>query len=366
MTDNWVRRGKRLPSPRMPVGKIVLAAPPRLDENVGPPAALRTSLLAVMGLALVMAAIVLLAGIPDTARLFVALAIFVLLAAVVTAGWFVPWTRRRLGRGSRRLTARRAQYLRYITQLQEELRGVAQAQRHGLVWRHPEPEDLIDLIDERTRLWERRPGDADFLVARIGTGKQSLAVELVPPRTLPVEYLDPGTSMALRDLVERNSVVPDLPVAIALTSFKRIALCGELEVAQGLARSILCQVMVFHGPDDVLIDGSTAIRSRINWRWLEWLPHARRGADRFTIRVFDGGPEPPLTESGTSIWIANASELPQPQHRDGIVLECGPNRLDAKAEEFSTYIGLPDYLSAREAHRAARRLSVLRLADEVP
>ncbi len=63
-------------------------------------------------------------------------------------------------------------------------------------------------------------------MVRIGLGPQEIATPLVPPQTRPVDELEPLCAVALRKFVATYSVVPDLPVAIALRDFAHVYLRG--------------------------------------------------------------------------------------------------------------------------------------------
>ena len=100
----------------------------------------------------------------------------------------------------------RADYLRYLAQMRRRARTAAEQRRQPGVdpprpgrARRPSPAD--------PRIWERRPGDADFAHVRVGRGAQRLATALVPPQTGPVEDLEPVTTVALRRFVRTHSVV---------------------------------------------------------------------------------------------------------------------------------------------------------------
>src|SRR5438552_1041817 len=124
------------------------------------------------------------------------------------------------------------------------------------------------------RLWERRPGDGDFGVVRIGLGPQTLATPLVPPVTPPVDDLEPMTAGALRRFLDTYSVVPGLPVAVSLRGFARLHLRGPEEATRALMRAMIAQLTVFHAPDDLLVAACVAPGRRPEWDYLKWLPHA--------------------------------------------------------------------------------------------
>jgi S-DNA-T family DNA segregation ATPase FtsK/SpoIIIE len=124
------------------------------------------------------------------------------------------------------------------------------------------------------RLWERRRVDRDFAVVRVGLGPQEIATPLVPPQTRPVDELEPLCAVALRRFVSTYSVVPDLPIAIALRDFAHVYFRGPDDRRRALVRALLAQLATFHAPDDLLIGVCVSDSARHHWDWAKWLPHA--------------------------------------------------------------------------------------------
>jgi len=173
------------------------------------------------------------------------------------------------------LLAARRDYLRYLAGQRTRVRKVIVDQRDALSHRHPEPQVLWAQA-LGPRVWERRPTDGDFGVVRIGVGVQSLATPLVAPVIDPTMDLEPVTAGALRRFLDRYSVVPDLPISLALRAFSRVSLVegGDAARARALARAMLAQLTTFHAPDDLAVAVLVAPARRREWDWVKWLPHA--------------------------------------------------------------------------------------------
>ena len=114
---------------------------------------------------------------------------------------------------------------------------------------------------------------------RIGRGPQALATPVVPPQTRPLDELEPLCASALRRFVLTYSVVPELPVAMAVNGFGRVHVLGPPERRRSLARAVVAQLAVHHSPDDLLVavglvaiatpfDGSSRARLVPWWRSL--------------------------------------------------------------------------------------------------
>ncbi len=183
------------------------------------------------------------------------------------------------------LQARR-DYLRYLSGVRRRVHAAIADQRAALAHRHPDP-DTLWAEAMGGRVWERRVADGDFGVVRVGLGPQSLATPLISPTMDPTADLEPVTAGALRRFLDTYSVVPGLPVAVAVRAFSRIVVTTAptpasgpdqssdgMPAARGLARAVLAQLVTFHAPDDLLVAACVGPEQRREWDWLKWLPHA--------------------------------------------------------------------------------------------
>ncbi|GGG14219.1 putative FtsK/SpoIIIE family protein [Rhodococcoides trifolii] len=175
------------------------------------------------------------------------------------------------GTRSAEIDESRKDYLAYLDRLRAEVSDTACAQRKALEWAHPAPAGLWTMAGSN-RMWERRTTDQDFAHVRVGTGSQRLATRLVAPETGPVDLLEPVAAVSLRSFVRTHSIVPDLPTAVSLRGFAAVGFDGDREQVRSLVRSIVMQLCVFHGPDDLLVAIVTG-RDEEEWDWAKWLPH---------------------------------------------------------------------------------------------
>jgi S-DNA-T family DNA segregation ATPase FtsK/SpoIIIE len=203
------------------------------------------------------------------------------------------------GQTKQQMVEARRQYMRRLSQQRAKVRTTIRQQREALYYRHPDPDTLWSTVAS-ARLWERRRSDADFGVVRIGLGPQEILTPLIPPQTRPVDELEPLCALALRRFVTTYSIVPDLPVAMALRDFSHVYVrsvpvnpghvhtgqiragapprqapeAGANERARGLVRAILAQLATFHAPEDTVVACCVADPDRPHWEWAKWLPHA--------------------------------------------------------------------------------------------
>jgi len=177
----------------------------------------------------------------------------------------------------------RRDYLRYLSQMRQQVRRTQQQQYTAQMWSHPDPAHLWAIVTSGQRLWERRPTDPDFAQVRIGTGSQRLATPLVAPETAPVDELEPICADALRRFITVQGMLDKLPMAVPLRSFWHVLVSatgdGTPDDARGHARALLAQLVAFHAPDEVRVCVLAAENRRQHWEWVKWLPHAQHPKD---------------------------------------------------------------------------------------
>lgn len=263
-----MRRPARQERPQVPEKELVLQAPPELpkpeDGNVW-----MTALPALSGLGSVLYMLTMGRG----AIGYVVGTMFLVSCLAMVIGSVV----RQRGAGKSQARNDRREYLRYLERTRTDVRRTAEAQRTALEWDAPAPGILWSVAAGR-RLWERRAVDPDFGVVRIGTGPRYLATPLVPGESAPVEDLDPLSSVALKRFVDTHSVVPALPVQLALRRFAAVHVTesgGEDgERARALVRAVLAHAVTFHSPKDLRVVVCAPDIEGERWGWVKWLPHA--------------------------------------------------------------------------------------------
>jgi DNA segregation ATPase FtsK/SpoIIIE, S-DNA-T family len=134
---------------------------------------------------------------------------------------------------------------------------------------HPDPAAaLLTAIGPRRRLWERRRGDDDALVVRLGLADRPARVRL--DRTGRA-----GTDS--RSALDAP-VVHEVPVTVSLREVGVLGVAGPPAEARRTARWLVAQAAVLTSPRDLSVVVLTDEQAAADWSWLRWLPHARPGA----------------------------------------------------------------------------------------
>ncbi len=314
MTTRARRRAPRTAPPRLPGGELALEPPPEPAKPI--PAGLGQKLLPAAMLLGSVGFVVVMGVNNPTSWLFGGM--FALSTVGMMAGG--------MGRGGAdraETDENRRDYLRYLAQVRRRIRGVAAAQRASLEWTHPDPSALLGLVDGE-RLWERRDSDPDFGQVRIGRGRQRLATRLVAPQTGPLDELEPVCAWSLRRLIRAHSVVPDLPVAVALSGdVRRVCLQptgGDRDgsTTRAAARAMIAQYATWHSPAEARLMVIAGERSWPAWDWVKWLPHAAHAS--LTDEI---GPLRMVTSRAGEVtdWLAAAAAPPATPPRVLVVVD---------------------------------------------
>ena len=318
--DAAFHRPPRAFPPPVPADQITIAPPPTLTERMGE--GWMTALFPVIGsLGLFAFALVY----KNTLFLYIACAM-VALSLLFAVG--LRWSQRRSGRKTARKQRRR--YREYLASQESRLEHIARLQLASALRRHPDPQRLPAIGARRDHLWERRPGDADFLSVRAGRGAvRHAARPHVDLGHNPLAEYEPALLDEVRDSVDIWGTVADVPVAVALRAAPVLAVVGPQERAAACVRAMLVQLATWHAPSDLRLAVAHLGRAE-QWDWCKWLPHVRTettGGDGLLlprIAVADG-------EAALSALLDEhvAPRLDQLRTLASVTARSGPAEIDA-------------------------------------
>ncbi|MBS1905224.1 MAG: type VII secretion protein EccC, partial [Actinobacteria bacterium] len=257
--------GPRLAPPRVPSGKLTVQAPPELQPTDGGSNML-TSLLPMLG-SIGAVVMVSMNNSGPGGFLIGGMVLVSSLGFVLVNGW-----RQRSQKQSATLAARR-EYLAYLTDLRASIRVAAHQQRRAANWQLPAPSALPYVAEERTRVAERGPADADFLSVRVGLSDQPLCITLEAPELPPLAQLDPVSASAAHRFMLAHSTQTRLPLGVSLRDYARVEITGDETEARGMARAMLLHVATMHDPENVQIVVAADQAALPQWEWAKWLPH---------------------------------------------------------------------------------------------
>ncbi|MDO4898077.1 MAG: FtsK/SpoIIIE domain-containing protein [Rothia sp. (in: high G+C Gram-positive bacteria)] len=132
-----------------------------------------------------------------------------------------------------------------------------------------------------TQLWQRRPGAADFLLTRIGTGRYPWRPKLTQASSKQLE----DEVQASYDAFEINNA----PLIANLNNGGVIGIVGHREGSLALARSLAIQVATHVGPADLTMGFFCDQGKEQEWSWASWLPHTRQAGSPHKGRWMSAG-----------------------------------------------------------------------------
>ncbi len=267
-------------SDRGPRATMVLNRPPRTRSPVRAervvlplaPAAAHATPFAVASVVLplvISAALVVISGNWAFAMLT---ALSPLLAA--TTWWTSRRSARRVSRGERR---------RFATELDRFSAALDRARASHDAELAQRSVGLAELVRRVQRvsptLWERRLDHPDAARVLLGGALQPWHAPAVIDGWTDSRCVDP----ALLARVEAAGDMAFGPVEVDLLRHSVLGIVGDREAACAVARSVLVQLAVHHGPADFAL--LVVAACTVQWSWTDWLPHAQSIAGSGTSEV---------------------------------------------------------------------------------
>ncbi|HUA50099.1 MAG TPA: FtsK/SpoIIIE domain-containing protein [Solirubrobacteraceae bacterium] len=218
-------------------------------------------------------------------------ALFMLLSPILVIGSWLE-NRRFARRTAQGQTREQAHQLARFRELVGERHATALAELRAAL---PDPAEILRRATAPDpRLWERRPEHEDFLWLMGGLGR-------VPFRPPLAQRVAPAPQA--EEILGEYADLELAPVRVDLSGGGVVGLVGPREHALALARSLVCQAAVLHGPADLRIAVLTEASGRDAWDWAKWLPHARDASSGGSRR---------LLAAGAATASALAAELADP------------------------------------------------------
>lgn len=175
-------------------------------------------------------------------------------------------------------------YTKYLNEKKEELLQEAKLQTDILYENLLTVEQCLNIIKHQgINFWDKRIDQSDFLVTRLGIGKEHLDVK--------IEYPDEGFTVdedELRkqadQLVEEFQYISNVPIGYSFYQNKTTAIMGTSYKVMHLMHNILLQLMTFYSYEDVKIVLFTNQERKEQWNYLRYLKHCFNNEE--SIRFF--------------------------------------------------------------------------------
>jgi S-DNA-T family DNA segregation ATPase FtsK/SpoIIIE len=160
--------------------------------------------------------------------------------------------------GRRTYAKRVAEYEKARDTLSARLERAVRDEEQSRRTANPDPAAVAAIaIGPTQQLWERRPADPDFLVARIGLADCPANIKLVAGPRSPT--VDPPLARTV-------------PITVPILASGVVGVAGPRTPALNVVRSLVVQLATLHSPND-LVMVLLCTEAPEGWNWIKWLPH---------------------------------------------------------------------------------------------
>ncbi len=306
-SPHYVDRPPRI-QPDLPQDVVEIPNPPKEDENGTPLWQSLVPIITIIGYLLVSTS-----GQGSNIAFMIPMALTVILSTGIQLYSGLTLLARR--------RQKRISYTRRLVELRRDMVASHIRQRTFYEYNYPEPGVVLsmkgDSQDNRggARLWERRIGDPDFAVTRLGLGVRPTTVEY------KVTQRGDNDENPLRSDAERlaadSHFVSDVPITIRLFQLAReredkktkdagaaaagaessikapkevvrhsLGIAGEERDAYEFIYSLVAHYAAFHSPSDVQISVVGMNAAASHWAWLYALPHSQINPSKGQYRLY--------------------------------------------------------------------------------
>lgn len=213
-------------------------------------------------------------------------------------------------KGKRSDRSERERFAREMRAFEERLAGLAGDDRARRAAALPDPAEVVRRVAlPSVTLWERRYDHHDFLKLRAGVGD----VPWHPPVAEASRQGDVPDDLAA--LLEAAGTLSRSPVELDLAGGGVVGIVGDRPAALALARSLVCQAAVHHGPADLPMMVLARPEAAAEWDWVKWLPHTRDATG--AGRVLSADPELSARMVEARLRAAETRDRPGPRRPGG-------------------------------------------------
>ena len=182
-----------------------------------------------------------------------------------------------------RVVTQRREYLSYLAETRDAVRKVAKKQRAYYNWVYPDPNALVTLAANGSRLWSREGGTYDLFAFRYGSGTQPLGLVFERPPIDPMTEMDVVCLSAMERFINVHDHTDNVGKFLFLGDFSHIELAGEGEAVYDEMRAIMMHLACFIDPSKLKIAVLCSADRLGEWEWVKWMPQARSSIVRDAV-----------------------------------------------------------------------------------
>ena len=242
-----------------------------------------------------------------------------------------------------RVVTQRREYLSYLAETRDAVRKVAKKQRAYYNWVYPDPNALVTLAANGSRLWSREGGTYDLFAFRYGSGTQPLGLVFERPPIDPMTEMDVVCLSAMERFIDVHDHTDNVGKFLFLGDFSHVELAGEGEAVYDEMRAIMMHLACFIDPSKLKIAVLCSADRLGEWEWGKWMPQARSSIVRDAVgpaRMISTDPAELAEMIGTDIAMRGpfqyGDEIPAYPH---LLLVCDGAEFPASSP-FGSFSGI--------------------------
>lgn len=170
---------------------------------------------------------------------------------------------------------RQKKYKEYINSKIDCVDKIMQKQRKILFENYLSAEECTEIIlDKKSRLWERKIEDPDFLSIRCGIGDVPLEIDMQYPED-KFTLDDDNLVDILNTIVNKSKILKEAPIAISLAEKNNAALViqNKTAIADQFMQNIIMQLITFQSYEDLKLVFLLKDDKDKKWEYVKMLPH---------------------------------------------------------------------------------------------
>ena len=180
---------------------------------------------------------------------------------------------------------RQKRYRDYINSKIRDIDRIMENQRNILSENYVNSEECSNIILlNKSRLWERKIEDYDFLRLRLGTGDVPLNIDIqYPEKQFTME--DDDLVDILNEVANKSKILKNAPIVLSFVEKNISAVISKDEEEQKrFVKSLILQLITFHSFEDLKIIFLLKKDKQKRWEHLKMLPHVWN--NKKDIRLF--------------------------------------------------------------------------------
>lgn len=168
---------------------------------------------------------------------------------------------------------RQDKYLAYLDEIRDEIKRKCKEQSDILSENLVSPDACADRIaEQKQNLWERVPGQDDFLRLRLGLGNLPLDADVkYPEKKFTMD--DDNLQDAMLSLGSEPKQLIGVPISVSLVENTTVGVCGEYLTSTNMLKSLILQMIALHSYDELKIMLITDESERNEWDFIRPIPH---------------------------------------------------------------------------------------------